>query len=278
MSAIGHLAGTPWAKACVRVLSEGMTGDATGVYLVSSTVLQVSPPSFPTVIRQAVQKAKSARDALGPWLGDVILDPLDEWEMNGVTCALFEQLTPIAAGRFKRRLELNRATPHVLTWLRQVAATSRPGNCGMDACLRALTECPYEFLREGARSALATIATERFQPRSTVMHGDFWTGNIMLDPSGARDFVVIDWRGSMVEGYAIFDLVKFAESAGLGAKLLRRELGEHADALGCRVEDTRPYLLAALGHIWLNLDQFPVDRFAAMARSNLRTLDRAIDA
>ena len=278
MSAIGHLAGTPWAKACVRVLSEGMTGDATGVYLVSSTVLQVSPPAFPTVIREAVQKAKAARVALGPWLGDVIIDPLDEWEMNGVTCALFEQLSPIPAGRFKRLLELNRVTPHVLGWLRQVAAVSREQNTATEACLRGLKSSPYDFLREAAGQALSTLSEGNFRPRATVMHGDFWTGNILLDPAGSRDFVVIDWRGCVVEGHAIFDLIKFAESAGLGPRLLHRELSEHARVLDCTLAETRIYLLAALGHIWLNLDQFPPDRFAAMARRNLQTLDRALHA
>jgi hypothetical protein len=207
MGAIADLAGTPWAKTCVRTLSEGSANDGTSVYLVSSTVLKVSPPEFPHVIREMTDKARSAREALGPWLGDVIPAPLDEWEMNGVTCALFEQLSPIATGRFRRLLELAKITPNVLAWLRQVATIDRGPSLDIGACLNALSSCPYDFLRELAVSALAGLASGDFVPRSTVMHGDFWTGNIMLDPSGARDFVVIDWRGSTVDGYPIFDLV-----------------------------------------------------------------------
>jgi hypothetical protein len=147
----------------------------------------------------------------------------------------------------------------------------------IDTSLRALANCPYEYLSTAAACALTGLDRGDFQPRSTLMHGDFWIGNILLDPSASREFVVIDWRGCAIDGYAIFDLVKFAESANLGARSLKKELVEHAKILGCRIHDTRTYLLAALGHVWLHLDQFPPERFYAMARRNLQTLECAIN-
>jgi hypothetical protein len=98
-----------------------------------------------------------------------------------------------------------------------------------------------------------------------------------LDPSGEREFMVIDWRGSQVDGFPIFDLVRFAESAGLSSKALRAELAQHAERLECGIGDTRDYLSAALGLIWANLDQFPPERFALMGTRNLQTLEAALN-
>lgn len=253
-----------------------MTADGSTVYLVGSKILKVSPPAFPNVIREMTDKARMARQALGPALGSHIPAPLEEWESNGVTCALFDRLIPISNNRFKQFVQLQKLTPKVLAWLRQIAAIGSGVNRSAAACLKALSECPYDGLREPARLALERLNSGDFVPRSTVMHTDLWTGNLLLDPSCTRDFVVIDWRGSEVDGFPIFDLVKFAESARLSPSALRFELIAHAEILQCALEDTLSYLMAALGHIWLHLDQFPPERFADMAESNLQTLQNAL--
>jgi hypothetical protein len=88
--------------------------------------------------------------------------------------------------------------------------------------------------------------------------------------------MIIDWGGSSVDGLGIFDLVKFAESARLSPRALNAELTAHAERLGCSLPQTRIYLVAALGYIWHNLNQFPAEKFAMMAESNLGTLDAAL--
>jgi hypothetical protein len=278
MGAAAQLIGTPWANACDRVLSQGLTADSATVCSVGATILKISPPAFPTVIEEMVLKARAARDALGPDLNDPIPVPLDQWEMNGVTCALFEQLTPISSNRLKRSFQLHKTTPLILAWLRGIAAIDRGPSRTINACVRALADCPYEMLRDAASRALAQLEAENFVGRSMVMHGDLWIGNIMLDPSSTRGFMLIDWRGCEVDGYPIFDLVRFADSAKLSPVSLKSELEAHAALLGCEPADTRFYLLAAFGHFWLHLDQFPPERFNAMARRCLEVWDRAIHA
>jgi len=269
--------GTSGASARARLSSFGLTSDATSVYLLGATVLKVSPPTFPNVIRDMTKKAKQAREILGDELGRVIPRPLGEWDMDGVSCALFEELSPISSTRIKRIVQLNRIKSAVLRWLREVVKIDRGVNCQAETCLRALSECPYRSFQFPAESALARLTAGDFVARSTVMHSDLWIGNILLDPLGTREFVVIDWRGSSVNGFPIFDLVKFAASARLSRSILRAELVAHAKLLGCDLQDTRSYLLAALGHVWLSLDQFPPDRFAAMAAESLQTLEFALD-
>jgi thiamine kinase-like enzyme len=165
----------------------------------------------------------------------------------------------------------------VLAWLREIATIDRGPASNAESCLQALARCPYPSLRAAANDVLDRKGGNNIVLTATVMHGDLTLGNVMLDPSRSRDFMIIDWGGSSVDGFPIFDLVKFAEAVRLPTRRLRAEIAAHAGILGCAIQDTRSYLTAALGHIWLNLEQFPPERFAAMAERNLNTLDGALN-
>lgn len=260
-------------------LSLGVLPDSVSVYRGhDGTVLKVSPREFPNVARELAEKIIIARAALGEELGKVTPIVLSQWEVDGVSYALFEELTPIFEDPVRRFIQLRRLAPRILSWLRKVTELDRGLSNQLDACLEALAGCPYQLLRQNATDALGAVSSSRFAARAAVMHSDLWLGNIMLDPTGSREFVLIDWRGSNVDGFPIFDLVKFAQTAKLRPKALRRELAAHAERLACSVRETRIYLLAALGYIWLHLEQFPPERFNAMAESCLRTIDDALNA
>jgi hypothetical protein len=253
-----------------------MTGDGSLVCLVGKTVLKVSPPEFPDVIKQMTFKARLARTALGDNLGSRIPTPLCSWEMNGVTCALFEKLTPISNNGVRFLAKRRKVTRDVLAWLRDVAELDRGPSDRAVECVRALADCPYPSLSDAAKYALIDMNAGGFAPRSAVMHGDLWLGNVLLCPSGVRDFVIIDWRGSTTNGFPIFDLVRFAGSVGLSPREMHGELVAHAERLKCELAHTRTYVLAALGHIWMNLDQFPPERFACMAKRSLAQVEDAL--
>jgi hypothetical protein len=114
------------------------------------------------------------------------------------------------------------------------------------------------------------------------MHGDLWIGNVLLRDatSGLKGawsdrFVIIDWPGSMLRGHAIFDLTRLTQSISTGERALASELIRHCQALQCDPEDAVGYLLAALGHLEMNLEQFPFDRFMGMATACYHQLERA---
>lgn len=274
-----YLVGRASARAKISVLSSGMTADGVVVYLVedgATTVLQVSPAAFPKVVREQTEKIDEAHEALPYDLARHIAGPIKQWEINGVSCALFEKFTPISHAKLKQRFQLRKLRAPVLSWLRKIAEVDRGPSVQANHCLQALVECPYDKLQEAAKVALDRVSCNLFTPRARVMHGDMTCGNVMLDPTRAREFIVIDWRGSNVNGFPIFDLVKFAETVDLEPRVLRSELAAHAERLACELTDTRSYLVAALGYIWLNLEQFPAERFARMAERNLETLNAAL--
>lgn len=273
------LPGSVGSTAMPELLSSGMLDDCASVYRVGDNlVLKVSPAAFPNVAREMAERASQASEVLGDDLAWAVPVLFKQWDVDGVSCVLFEELTKISDSRVKRFVQVRKITPAVLEWLRRVAALDRGVSNQAESCLRALADCPYEIFRGPAENALASVKSGEFIARSRLMHSDFWIGNVMLDPSGVRPFVLIDWRGSTIDGFPIFDLVKFAESAGLSRKALRAELAAHSEALGCAIQEARIYLLAALGYIWIHLEQFPPDRFREMAENCLLTFDNALNA
>lgn len=110
-------------------------------------------------------------------------------------------------------------------------------------------------VRTAARDALARLRSAAWRPAYTLTHGDLWRGNILRWPRRTwwrerpprLPFLLIDWRGSLVRGHAVLDLLRLLESLRAGPRALRRQLERHCWALGCERFDARGYLLAALG-------------------------------
>jgi len=138
--------------------------------------------------------------------------------------------------------------------------------------------------RDAARWAIGRVESGAWVPKQVLMHGDLWKGNILFRPSKSSiddrewsdRFVVIDWAGSEIHGYALFDLVRFAESIALSVSNLRTEVARHCQLLGCDLGDAKSYLLAALGHIYINLEHFPLPSFISMSENCLATFERSM--
>jgi len=128
-----------------------------------------------------------------------------------------------------------------------------------------------EGIRSVSRRALDRLLAGDFVPRSTPMHNDLWKGNILLPSSDdgqdkqAFPFFVIDWRGSRIDGFPLFDLVRLAMSLKFSARELRQELMHCCQSLGCEFSDAPYYVATALGEIASRRDQFPVQAFLGMA-------------
>ena len=118
-----------------------------------------------------------------------------------------------------------------------------------------------------------------WQPQFVLAHNDLWLGNVLHAPAGGKyPFAIIDWLGASTRGYAIYDLVRLAQSTGLARNAIAVELESHRALLECRREQLQFYLLAALGSILLNLEAFPRERFNVMAGTCWETLQAAINS
>lgn len=239
----------------------------------------VSPARFPEVVAEECLKAAQMRSHLGN-LGAPILEPLDTGRIATSSYAVLPYRKPLSNCRgiqWVHRIWLRR---HLFEWLLQVAQR----RSGAGAASR------YELSLEALRGMVAAdsptaallrtaeirLRSGRFAPRTAPMHGDLWKGNV-LHGVASTAFTLVDWRGSETRGFPIFDVIRLAQSFGLSAKLLNRELRFHRAALGCQMEDLPLYLLGALGHYAGRLGQMWPALFRSMADECANRLSSALE-
>ncbi|HEV7913475.1 MAG TPA: hypothetical protein VGP22_06890, partial [Albitalea sp.] len=255
-------------------------------------VILCSSADAPDIVRRAMDRARRAKALLPPAQGRHILDPLAEGRWRGLSYAVLPHCAELATWRFAWRVQRELLAPLLFDWLWQVnAATLRdvPDN-EQDRFAQPLkvlgsVEALSDRVRSDALHAADRLQAGTWRPKTVLMHGDLWKGNLLLrPPTGALDslqwrerFIVIDWPGSQSRGHAIYDLVRLAQSMRLGDTRLRAEVQRHCDLLGCRREDAISHLLAALGHMAMHLEHFPMQMFTTMAEACHATLARAID-
>lgn len=258
-------------------------GDVRGVVLCSS-------PAAPDMAARDVARARLAREALGPSLGGVVLEPLAAGRLDGLSYSVMPFCRPLSDRRVLWAMQRRVLVTPLLTWLAQ--ATERTASpvaaSGLDSAFAAplrhlagMEQVPGP-LRAAAEQAGERLAAGAWRPRHVLMHGDLWKGNVLLRPRDGvapwhRRFVLIDWAGSEARGYALYDLVRLALSFGLAPSRLGSEVRRHCRLLECDVQDAAAHLAAALGHLALHLEHFPLARFIETAGACHGALARSLE-
>lgn len=255
-----------------------------------SAVVLCSSPAAPDMATRHATRARAARLALGPDLGRVILEPLWEGAVLGLSYVVMPFCQGLSESRVTWAAQRILLRAPVLDWLWSVAErTAAPVDpTTLDAafstplCRLAAHPALGSRVRTAAQVALARLSDGVWTPRQVLMHGDLWKGNILIRPPGSERaswtsrFVVIDWPGSLPNGYGMADLVRVARSFGLGRRRLRAEIERHCGVLGCSTGDAPSHLLASLGHLSSNLEHFPPERFARLVETCYAALADAV--
>jgi hypothetical protein len=268
-----------------KFLVRDAQGEPRGVVLCSSFV-------DPDMVAHGMERARSAQRAVKENLKTYILEPLLEGRCCGLSYALLPYCGSLSGSRVVNRIQRTVLGPALFRWLRRSAqATVSEPSAGVDheidAALEALekTQGMSRSVRAAAEQALNRLHNGLWIPRRVLMHGDFWLGNILLRskemPSARRSpwwdrFVVIDWAGSRLDGFAFWDLFRLAQSVRASNRRLSHEVVAWARMFDCDPTDARSYLAAALGDLGLHLNHFPVERFVELADSVMRDADRVL--
>ncbi|MBJ22502.1 MAG: hypothetical protein CL933_24085 [Deltaproteobacteria bacterium] len=255
-------------------------------------VVLISSPVEPDLVGSGMRIAAAAKERLGPRLGSVILEPLGQGTLDGLSYTILPFRNPLAEGRLMRRFWRLRLRGRVLDWLAEVASTTaadasaEDASNAFEASLRHLAtlETMGSAMRDAAQEALDRLRAGEWKPQFILMHGDLWDGNLLLPSrSPATDespapFVLIDWPGATLRGYPLFDLLRITRSMRISESALRREVSRHCQILRIEAVGARGHLLACLGHIGSNLGFFPVDMYTEMSRNCFADLERALGA
>ncbi|NCJ06610.1 hypothetical protein GS597_08855 [Synechococcales cyanobacterium C] len=266
-----------------------MIRDAQGA---PAAVVLCSPPIDPKLVALGAQRTRLAQAAVTENLKMAILAPIYEGAVLGLglSYAVFPYHQPLAQGLLKWWLQRTLITSDLLKLAYQLTAQTRsPVSSGnrqarFVAPLQHLAHLPSmpASLQIAAKETLYRLQTHQWHPDFVLMHGDLWTGNILLNrslPRGAfSPFVIIDWFGSQVQGYGIYDLIRLAQSIQLSPARLLRHLHLHCAALECDLVDARSHLVTALAHFSVDLGHFPVEKFVIAAERCLKTFDQAVSS
>jgi hypothetical protein len=261
-----------------KVLAEDAAGRPAAVLLISSDL-------SPDLVARGQQRARAAREALGPALGAAVLMPLDEGNRDGRSWAILPYRRPLAEGRLAWRWQRRAVGRAVLDWLEAVAAKTRQEPLDselaggfVEPLQRALSvpDMPGT-VRDAAKAGLAALGSGAWRPHWVLAHNDLWKGNLLRSGGEPSPFVVIDWPASAVRGHAFFDLVRCARSLGLGRSQLALAVRRQATLLGCQPAEARFHVAAAVGHIGLILEHMPPDLYRQMGANAFETLDRVVE-
>ena len=290
-SSIGEMSLLPQEKelkdATTKILIKDQRGSKIAIALFSSSV-------SPNLIAQGTERSRLAKQKLGLDLGSHILDPLCEGKFNACSYVVYPYCRPLSNSHPFWYYQRSLLSPSLLRWLRQLTKTTNTQVSSHEIERNFIMPLKYlveleamtsENLRLKASQTLERLNSRKWEPRYVLMHNDLWKGNIIIDhlhitnPSKTlwtERFVIIDWLGSMVKGYAIYDLVRLAQSLKLRPKKLRHEVSLHCRMLNCNIVDARSYLLTALGYLGMHLEYFPFPRFIQLANSCLETLEEIL--
>lgn len=265
--------------------------DSASVFIVGSTtrraVLLLSPAEFPEIVSEGLARASAMRDHLGSELGSTILSPLTHGRLEGRSYILLPYQKPLTANRLLWPMQRRSIKPALLKWVQAVAARRSVDAADHKACFANLLEqlCSVPGIDSKVKD-IATASIDRlraglFCPHFVPMHNDLWKGNILLAANSTMrkatpyPFFIIDWRGSQIDGFPFFDLVRLSMSLALTASELRREIIAMSRSVECDLSDVQSYLAAALGELSTRLEKFPLTRFLDLANSCFSELTRA---
>jgi hypothetical protein len=265
--------------------NRGEVTDATYKFLVTdaggrpSLFVALSPSSFPSAVADAVDRTAKIRSCLGPDTGQMVLLPLHIGHSDGASYSLTPYCKRPDTNRLTRFWNRRWLRGAVGEWLlavsRETVAAPTPEKIERNFMmpLRAVVAHPLlsASLKRSAQTAIDEIEAGTWRPLNVLAHNDFWEGNVLLPdrPEGTATppFFVIDWGGSNAEGYAIYDLARMAMSFRMPNRLVTREIMRHCELLSCSPRQARNHVAAALGHLALNLGQFPERNYAELAES-----------
>lgn|GEM_PF-1660658 len=290
------------------LFSYNQAADSAQKFLIRDTkgenraVVHYSTTYDPLAVQDMICRVYSARQAIGSDLEAYILNPLEQGDLEGLSYGVFNYQKPLAKNKIFWLFQRVAIAPHLLEFLIDLVKVTKASMSSEQIEERFGRSLQSISTFDGLSGSIQTAAKESLQrleqhlwtPRTVLMHGDLWRGNVLLtqptakvsseaepstsasNKSTSNKIVLIDWAASLVHGYAIFDLVRMAESFGLSPKQLRKNLEIHCQILGCDVQDSKSYLLSAMGHIGRDLRHFPVANFLRMCESTVTTLDKAL--
>ncbi len=249
-----------------------LVSDVTGT---SVAVILISNSSSPKLVARGMKIAEAYKTKLGSELGEAIIQPLLQGELeSGESYAITPFYKSFNKNKFIYYIQKRLLQKYIFDWLKE--ATNKTLSIVPANEIESMFITPLKYLyslgiseeiNNTIQIAINRINSSQWTPFYSFFHGDLWKDNILLNNGNYYNhtkIIIIDWPGSLLKGYAFFDLVRLSIDFNINDSNFINEVHRHIRILRCEEIDSLGYLLAGLGHMGTNLEHFPEDKYNRM--------------
>jgi Choline/ethanolamine kinase len=254
--------------------TESLVSDATHKFLVYTTknkqpkaFVLVSPIQKPNAIKSGHMKLCGLANNVGSKLAQNLLMPLEIGESNGLSYSIAAYHRPLHTTKLLRQLDNWRVRARLINWVIDVANATKAKASTVEIETQftqpLLALCQAKDLKQAHKNtvleAIEAINNGSWQPSFVSAHNDLWRGNVLS--SDTTKFVLIDWDGVALKGYAFYDFVRVADSFKLSKAKFQLALQQYCSVMACDKKQANYYLIAAFAFLYSDLGNWQYERF-----------------
>ena len=254
--------------------TEVLVSDATQKFLIYTTknkqpqaFVLLSPVTKPNTIKSGHTKLCGLAQLAGTQLAQNLLMPLEVGESDGLSYSISTYHRPLHNTFLLNKMDNWRVSTSLVNWVIGVAKATKA--CASVAEIESEFTQPLTALSHsnGVKQAYKNTITEAieainngtWQPYFVSAHNDLWRGNVLS--SNNKKFVLIDWDGVTLKGYAFYDLVRVAGSFNLNKAKFQLAMQQYCAVMGCNKKQASYYLISAFAFLYADLGDWQYERF-----------------
>ena len=254
--------------------TEVLVSDATHKFLVYTTsnkqpkaFVLLSPAKKPNAIKSGHIKLRGLANNVGTKLAQNLLMPLEIGESDGLSYSISTYHRPLHTTFLLKQMDNWCVRASLVNWVIAVAKATKANasiaeiGTQFTQPLVALSQANdvKQAYKNSIIEAIEAINKGTWQPCFVSAHNDLWRGNVLS--SNSTKFVLIDWDGVTLKGYAFYDLVRVASSFNLSKAKFQRALQQYCAVMGCDKTQAKYYLISAFAFLYANLGDWQYERF-----------------
>lgn len=244
----------------------------------------VSSAKTPLAVKSAYDKLGVLAKKIGERLAKNLLIPLEIGESNGLTYSISAYHRPLYKTFIAKQMDLWRIRQLLINWVIDVAAvTKKPAttdeiNDSFKKPLLALSLASglKQEYKSVALQAIEAINQNNWQPCFVCAHNDLWLGNVLS--SHETEFLLIDWDGAMLKGYAFYDLMRVVSSLMTSKSDFKYAFQQYCNVMGCNSKDAQYYLISAFAYLYSDLGGWQYDRFLLLLDDCMLRLSKFVSS
>jgi hypothetical protein len=252
------------------------SGEAVGFLVVSNR-------ADPGMAKRAFEACSSANLILGN-VSRFVPKTLDFGYVCGVSFVVWPLMKELPSNRIAAYIYRRKVSDMIMLWLidiTRLSISSKPAErmlSGQMAIQSAIEADVFDNeTMKIARTSISEIKNREIFGITCFAHNDLHMGNIMLSGSKAAsmflvpasDLYVIDWSGANIAGTPVFDFVCLVAQFPFSKSDIRRYWQTYSSKVGCTHQDVLPYMVLALGELFVFQTGISRERFQRIAAAKV---------